>query len=232
VEERIELQSKHNKIVALLRLPGRMRSPCVILCHGLLSSKDSAKYVLMSEVFCLRGLATVRFDFHGCGESGGELRKTTLSIRLENLDRVFEYVASHPLIDRERIGLLGSSLGAVVSLAKAALHEQARCAVLLSVPLTVRRGKEGFELEEEFYRDYAAYDLLSIARSSKNVLVVHGTDDEVVPLEEARTIFSHLSTPKEMRLVGGADHTFSNPSHRKAAVDLSLFWLRMFLLKP
>lgn len=232
MEERVELKGSYNKIVAVARFPRNQKSPCVILCHGLLSSKEGSKYLLMSERFCSLGFVTLRLDFHGCGESGGEIERTTLSIRLENLDRVLEYVSSHPLVDSKRLGLLGSSFGAVVCLVKIATDPRVSCAVLLSTPLEIKKGRVGIDLKEEFFEDLSSYDLLSAAKRSKCVLLIHGEKDEQVPVEQARTIYEYLSPPKEIHIIEGADHRFSDPSHRQTVIDLSLSWFSRFLLQP
>ena len=48
-----EITSIYNKIMGLMVVPGgRRKFPCVILSHGLVSSKESSKYTLVSRYLC------------------------------------------------------------------------------------------------------------------------------------------------------------------------------------
>ena len=64
MEERFELGPAGRRVRGVFATPGPERRPCVILSHGLLSSKESSKYLLLSEVLARGGIATCRFDFH------------------------------------------------------------------------------------------------------------------------------------------------------------------------
>lgn len=228
--ERIELEGAYNRIVAVLSFDESKKQPFVILSHGLLSSKDSPKYLYFSEVFLKHGIGTLRFDYHGCGESGGNIKETTLSKRLENLERVFEYVVGNRFVDSKRIGLLGSSFGGLLSLIKASRDKRVNCIVLLSTPFNIEREKvkEEMDFEEEFYEDLNSYNIIDEARRVSKVLLIHGEKDEVVPLEEGKKLFSFFKEPKRIEIIEGADHRFKAPFLREKVVELSLQWFRRF----
>ena len=210
------------------------KAPCVILSHGLLSSKESAKYLALSDVLAQNGIASCRFDFHGCGISEGRIEETTLTTRIGNLEAVSGWVMAHPSIDAERCGLLGSSFGGSASLVKAARDARIRCVCLWATPHSLGNKEdpsaEGIVFEETLYTDFATYDLLKQAEKVSHGLVVHGRADEVVPAREGEAIFRHLKEPKRLELIEGGDHTFSHPSHRERATRLSLDWFRRFLV--
>ena len=68
--ESFEVSSFGFKIKGILTTPrDDKRYPCIILSHGLISSKESSKYLALSERLVLDGIATCRFDYHGCGVS-------------------------------------------------------------------------------------------------------------------------------------------------------------------
>lgn len=70
-----QIKSASNTIAGLMTIPnGPGKYPCVILSHGLISSKESSKYIALSERFAGAGIATCRFDYHGCGASGALLK--------------------------------------------------------------------------------------------------------------------------------------------------------------
>src|SRR3990172_12126405 len=72
------------------------RRPAVIAAHGLLSSKASDKYLRLAAALAPHGIALCRFDFRGCGESGGSLAASTLSDRLRDLRAVMAWVRRRP----------------------------------------------------------------------------------------------------------------------------------------
>ena len=233
--ERFELGPPGRKVRGVLSVPERHGpSPCVILSHGLVSSKESAKYLALSDALGAKGIASCRFDYHGCGESDGNIEETTLTERLANLESVTIFVLERPSIDATKIALLGSSFGGCTSLLKAARDQRIRCVSLWATPHRIgnKEGSspEGIDFREALYADFSRYDLLAEARKVRCGLVIHGEADEVVPAEEGAAIYENLGDPKAFELIKGGDHTFSRVADRERAISLSLDWLGRFLL--
>jgi len=230
-----EIGPAGRKVRGVLSVPGGGGPfPCVILSHGLLSSKESSKYLALSDALAAKGIASCRFDYHGCGESDGKIEETTLSERLANLESVTALVLEHPSIRVDRIGLLGSSFGGCTSLLKAARDRRIKCVSLWATPYRMgsreEPSPEGIDFREDLYTDFARYDLLAEARSVCCGLVIHGEADEVVPADEGTAIYENLGDPKAFELIRGGDHTFSRAADRERAISLSLDWLGRFLL--
>lgn len=80
--EKVSFQSEGDRISGVLHLPEKATPPCIIASHGLLSSKDSEKYTALGERISSDGMAMLRFDFRGIGESGGSEEDNTVSKRL------------------------------------------------------------------------------------------------------------------------------------------------------
>jgi predicted alpha/beta-hydrolase family hydrolase len=66
------------KIVGILHPPASQPAAVVILCHGMESSKESEKIVVLSRQLSEKGIFALRFDFAGSGESEGRLREPNL----------------------------------------------------------------------------------------------------------------------------------------------------------
>ncbi len=235
IVEKFQIKSGDHEIAGVLSLPeGSGPFPCAILSHGLVSSKESSKYIYLSEHFCAMGIAACRFDYHGCGESGGDLSRTTLTTRIGDLEAVLEHVSSHPLIGSGRIGALGSSFGGATTLVEAARNKSIRCVALWATPYLLDEKEDtsisGITLERSIYTDFATYDLLHEAQKVSRGIVVHGEMDEVVPCGEGKAIYARLMEPKKFLLIEGADHTFTDQSHRDRAAEASLDWFKRFLL--
>ena len=231
--EPFEVRSGPYRIRGLLTLPeGGGKHPCVILSHGLISSKESSKYRALSAAFLSSGMASCRFDYHGCGESEGRIEETTLSRRIEDLDAVVDWVCRYPSLDNGKIGLLGSSFGGCTSLAKAARDRRITCVSLWATPHLLEKKEENPPAEISFsdslYKDFAGYDLLAEAKKVSRALVIHGEMDEVVPAHEGKAIYGHLKKPKKWELIAGGDHVLSVPGHRERAIALSSSWFRRF----
>ena len=93
--EKVSFQSEGQRISGILHLPESEHPPCVIASHGLLSSKDTEKYTALGERLAREGLAMLRFDFRGCGESEGRMEESTVSGRIADLGSAIEFVKSH-----------------------------------------------------------------------------------------------------------------------------------------
>jgi alpha-beta hydrolase superfamily lysophospholipase len=232
--EKVSFESEGQNISGILHLPEQKNSSCVIASHGLLSSKDTEKYTALGERLAREGLAMLRFDFRGCGESEGRMEESTVSGRIADLGSAIEFVKFHS--DSEtRIGLLGSSLGGYISLMKASTEKKIRAVVIWATPfhlnnLKSKKSKEEMpSLGEVFFEDLPRHRLLPLLPQISNCLVIHGEEDELVPVNQAWEIFNSLGSPKEIHVIEDADHRLMNPGHRRRAIDLSVDWFKKYL---
>ncbi len=228
------IDSAYNKISAIMTFPesGKAPWPCVVLSHGLISSKMSSKYIALSERFAAAGTASCRFDYHGCGESGGDIRETTLTIRLENLDRIVSYARTLPEIDPERLGILGASFGAATCIVKASMDSRLKCVSPWATPYILEKTSDRIDdvaFHDALYTDFARYDILSAAEKVSHALVIHGDADEVVPCGEGKAIYEHFREPKRLEIIHGGDHILSVPDHRERAISLAVEWFGKYL---
>lgn len=232
--EKVSFSSKGQVIAGMLHLPDVERPPCVIASHGLLSNKDSEKYISLGDRFSRKGIALLRFDFRGCGESEGKISESTVSDRLEDLNMAIGFVRSHPHIN-PRIGLMGSSLGGFISLIRAAADQGIRAVVTWATPFTLaglerEKGQgEMISLGERFFNDIKVHDLTSALGKVVNCLVIHGDRDELVPVEQAGMIYEYLNEPKKMEIIEGGDHRLTHADHREKAIEMSLGWFKRYL---
>ena len=230
--EFIRTISEGKKIYGILHLPRNPSPPCVIASHGLFSSKDSEKFVEIGEFFSAQGIALIRYDHQGCGESEGDLSKTTVSSRIKDLEAIFDLAVHHPLLG-DHVGLLGSSMGGFISVFKGVSDFRVKAAVLWATPVRLE-GKKGLTDEEvllqnAFYNDAKKYDAGKAIKGLSNCLVLHGEADEIVPLSHAETLYQTARSPKHLEVFPGGDHRFTNPQHRTRAIRMSLEWFQQYL---
>jgi alpha-beta hydrolase superfamily lysophospholipase len=233
--EKVFFESEGQRIAGVLHLPEETNPSCVVASHGLLSSKDSEKYIALGKRLSREGIALLRFDFRGIGESDGRLEDDTVSRRIMDLGSAINFLRSQKDLGN-RIGLLGSSLGGYVSLLKASRDQKIRAVVIWATPfhlddLKSNKGAEGHSLPDEvFFKDLPKHRLLPLLSEVSNCMVIHGEKDELVPVDQAWEIFHSLSAPKEIHIIEGSDHRLTNPSHRDRAMELSTAWFKKYLL--
>ena len=83
--EKVSFNSDGYKISGILHIPNVLSRACVIASHGLLSSKNSEKYIALGERLSQEGFSMLRFDFRGVGESEGRIEDDTVSRRIVDL---------------------------------------------------------------------------------------------------------------------------------------------------
>jgi len=215
-------------LAGVLHSPDEETSACVITCHGLYSSKDSEKCVEVGRRFCGEGLAVLRFDFRGCGESRGLFEDTSLTGRIEDLESALDFVEKQGY---ESIGVMGRSLGGSVAVLTAAKDRRIKTLVTWATPCHLdelfRGLLEGFE---KLRQNVSKYDVVKALKEMHcPVLVVHGSLDEQVPLSHAKVLYENAKEPKDIQIIVGADHRLTDPSHRRRAVELTLEWFKKYL---
>ncbi len=218
--------SRGQRLVGVLHgEPGRA---AVISCHGMFSSKDGTKHLLLTELLAARGVPVLRFDAAGRGESEGRLFDLTFSGNMEDLDRAITFLAARGV---ERVGLFGSSMGGAVALLAAARDERVVAVATLAavgypaqlaerhpdfVAAWLSQGwadTEAGPLGRAFYDDALAHDVVAAVQHLRiPILVVHGERDGVVPVGDALDIAA-AARCVSLEVVDGADHRFSDPVH-------------------
>ncbi|BBY18444.1 alpha/beta hydrolase [Mycolicibacterium litorale] len=129
--ERLDFTSQGTRCSAWLTLPvGHGPHPAVLLVHGLGATHDMmlAQY---EQHFAAAGIATLAFDYRHTGDSDGSPRQH-ISVRLQCSDvaAALTHLAHDPRVDRTRVGLWGTSLGAMNVIRVAAARDDVAVAVV------------------------------------------------------------------------------------------------------
>ncbi len=214
----------------------------VVLCHGFGTSKDSRTYLRLEEQLFLAGISTFRFDFFGHGESEGRFAEITVS---EAVNDVLAAINQVKDAGCRRIGLVGSSFGGLAALV-AAPQVPDLCLLALKSPVSdyisrlfvTRDGhdleawkEQGFiqipdgeghltKLNYKFYQDaekasgYTAADKITAP-----TLIVHGDQDESVPVEQSRNL-AQIIPNCQLKILKGADHRYSQDTDFERMLNL------------
>ncbi len=236
------------RLAGMLHLPpGEAGSLGVILCHGMVSSKESLKLVHLGESLGRAGYTALRFDFTGAGESTGEFGSITCTRQVEDLK------AAHVLLMQRgvaRVAILGSSMGGTTALVYAGAAEGVAALVTLAVPFNPRELLErdfppeavaawrargfiefdGHRLTTDFLEEALTLVVAAaVARITCPVLVIHGDADPTVPVEQARQLHAALHGEKRLCILPGADHRFTREDDRGAALRQAEEWMARHL---
>jgi uncharacterized protein len=228
----VRIATPDGPVPAVVHLPERTPAPVVVCCHGLLSYKDSSKFVAIGERFSSGGMAVVRFDFSGCGDSQTVYRESLLFSRLRDLQSVLDYVQGQPWANR-KIGLLGSSLGGYLSLLAAASGGQTVQAVACwATPFDLSRIRSALAESEELKQMFpkglplGSPENLGDLPPIPRVLVIHGQQDETVSWHDAVAIYRQVGEPKRLLLMETADHRLLDPHWREMAMRVTWEWFQ------
>lgn len=100
--------------------------PAVIQCHGFGGSSSGAGHPELARALERAGYVVLRFDFRGCGTSDGERGRVICIEEVEDLRNAITFVQTQNGVDREKIGVIGASLGGAVVLYVAATDPRVR----------------------------------------------------------------------------------------------------------
>jgi alpha/beta superfamily hydrolase len=228
---------------------GRGKWPGVVFFHGFTGDRMESHWIFIkcARALARQGIASLRFDFYGSGESEGSFDEATLQSEIADARSAIRFMQRQKGIDSGRLGLCGLSLGGCVA-ACVAPAANAKALVLWSAvahpaifqQLSGKLGKPSasgdFEYDSRlisarFVRDAAKIDpLKAIRRFRKPTRIIHPGKDDTVPLSHAAD-FLHASgaSIKQKVTIPGADHTFTSIAWESAVIGQTVEWFRRYL---
>lgn len=245
--EGICLKSNGLDLICELFLPSeRGLCPALCICHGIPAkpyNPEDKGYRTLAQKFCNAGFATLIFNFRGAGKSQGNFDIMGWSY---DLQAAIDFLYDHEKIDNTRLGLLGFSGGAAVSVYIAAHDSRVSSLVTCACPAdfgplahienvssTIQNFRQIGAIRdsdfppsiEEWLTGFKVISPINwIDRiSPRPLLLVHGDADEVVPLEQAHKLYQKAKQPKELAIIHGAKHKLRL---EEEAMTTALDWLK------
>lgn len=142
-EETVAIEVEGMKVVGTLNLPdGVSNPPAVLLLHGFTGSRDELEipavkegiYARAARTWAEQGVASLRIDYRFNGDSDGEFADSTLHAHVADGLAALTWLASSGRVDRDRLALVGWSMGGAVGAAVAARTDEELDAVALWAP--------------------------------------------------------------------------------------------------
>lgn len=209
----------------------------IVIGHGVTGNKDRPFVVALAEALSHDNVPTLRMSFSGNGESEGRFEDSTISKEVEDLRCVID------TLNEWKILYVGHSMGGAVGVLRAS--KDPRIIGLVSLAGMVHTeafaqrefgdvvSDERFMWDERmcpltkiFLDDTAAIGTVVTRAPLIQVpwLLVHGTEDDVVPLQDSLDIFERANEPKKFVQIEGANHAFSE--HTPDMIDVVQKWIR------
>ena len=217
------------------------RCPLVFIIHGFTGHMEERHILAVSQAVREAGCASLRVEMYGHGHSGGEFRRHTLFKWLTNAMTVIDYARGLDFVTD--LYLCGHSQGGLtVMLAGAMKRESVSGLIPLSPAWMIpQEAREGALLGEHFDPDRIPEVLPpwglggnyirvaqtiqvepAIDRYGGPVLIVHGTEDESVPVEYGR-LAAERYRGGELVLIPGDTHCYDR--HLDQVTDAVRAWL-------
>lgn len=219
-----EIKNAHNEKLDYTYHEGK-DNRIVVIGHGVTGNKDRPALIALAAGLADAGISALRFSFSGNGDSDGEFTDSTITKEVADLGSVFD------VLKNRKICYVGHSMGGAVGVLRAATDE--RIEVLVSLAGMVHTKEfadrefgdvtpdEGFmwdeptcPLSKTYMDDMATID--SVAKQASKYggpwLLVHGSEDDIVPIQDSIDILQFANEPTEILELTGADHVFSGES--------------------
>jgi dipeptidyl aminopeptidase/acylaminoacyl peptidase len=235
---------------ALFRAASR-RVPGVVFFHGFTGDRMESHWIFIkcARALTAAGIASLRFDFYGSGESEGEFREATLGSEICDAQDAVAFFRRQKGVDPQRVGLCGLSLGGCVA---ACIAQQTRAAALvlwsaLAHPAhlqtlaetsakPIRNGEgaleyDAREISPRFMEDALKVEpVKAIARFKHPTLIIQPEKDLAVPLSHAEDFFrAAVGRIKEKVIIPGADHTFTSLAWERQVIGRTVEWFGKYL---
>jgi len=228
MKSKVEFVSNGVTLRGMLESPDHNISSYALFAHCFTCGKDIAAASRISRALTAKGIAVLRFDFTGLGNSDGDFSNTNYSTNVGDLKAASDFLKQNyqaPSL------LIGHSLGGAAVLSVAHQLPDVKAIATIGAPheaqhvvhnfatnldtinqqgaAEVTLGHRKFIIKKQFVDDVQQTES-KIGSLKKALLVMHSPLDNTVKIAEAEKIYKEAKHPKSFISLDGADHLVTN----------------------
>jgi esterase/lipase len=231
---------------ARLELPSATPAAYAIVCHCFTCTKDTITVFRVSRMLAELGIAVLRFDFTGLGNSKGDFAQTNFTTDVADVLAAVKFLRDNyeaPSL------LVGHSLGGTAMLEAARHIEDIKAVVTIASPsqpdhvlhhfghaltmleqgisASIEVAGRHYDIEPQFLEDLHQYDMQQRLTSlHKPVLIFKIMNDALVDSENANEISAWTGGPSRIVTLDKADHLLSNKEEARLVADEISEWFK------
>lgn len=248
MRKKVEFISNGVTLSGALETPEAEPRCYALFAHCFTCGKDVAAASRIARTLTEEGIAVLRFDFTGLGNSDGDFANTNFTSNVQDLIAACDFLRA----DYEAPQLLiGHSLGGAAVLAMGATIPEVRGVVTIGAPHradhvahgfaadleAIRRDGEAevslagrsFRIKQQFIDDIEGYASEDLGKLRKALLVMHSPLDSTVNISEAEKIYREARHPKSFISLDDADHLLSRKTDAVYAASALASWASRYL---
>lgn len=251
MRRKVEFTSDGQTLSGALEMPESRVRCYAVFAHCFTCGKDVAAASRISRALTASGIAVLRFDFTGLGNSDGDFSNTNFSSNLEDLLAAVSFLRDQHQAPQL---LIGHSLGGAAVLAMASQVPEVNAVVTIGAPHSaehvthnfhasleeidktgqaqVELGSRQFLIKKQFLDDLERHDAGDLGKLRKALLVMHSPLDETVSINEAEKIYVAAKHPKSFVGLDDADHLLSRKKDSEYVASVISAWADRYLVPP
>ena len=240
-------------------LSGRLEMPVdgkphafALFAHCFTCTKNLTAIRNIAKAMSLMGIAVLRFDFTGLGQSEGEFAEAGFSSDVSDISSAAKFLEQSYQAPELAIG---HSLGGTAVLMAARFLPSVRAIATIGSPCDpthvrhllldelkaieregmamVNIGGRPFPLKKSFLTDLEKYSPeQTVNQLDKALLLLHSPQDRVVSINNAAAIYQAARHPKSFISLDGADHLLSKPADSLHVGELIACWAKRYIPFP
>lgn len=250
MKNKVEFDSNGVTLRGMLESPEQNVQSYALFAHCFTCGKDIAAASRITKALTEKGIAVLRFDFTGLGNSDGDFSNSNYSSNVDDLKAAADFLRENyqaPSL------LIGHSLGGAAVLSVADKVPEVKAVATIGAPheaqhvvhnfaadlaeikqhgkAEVTLGMRKFVIKKQFVEDLEQNES-KIASLKKALLVMHSPIDNTVAISEAEKIYKEAKHPKSFVSLDNADHLVTNKDDAQYIAATIAAWASRYIDIP
>jgi putative redox protein len=237
-------------------LSGRVELPLAkkpeayaIFAHVFTGSKNLNASRHIARSLTLNGIAVLRFDFTGLGQSEGSFSDTNFTTNVNDIKAAAKFLEDNYAAPKI---IVGHSLGGAASVFAAKELDSVQAVATVGAPsepehvthlfgcdldeieekgsADISIGGRKFVIKKQFLEDLRTKDMYKIVKDlNKAILILHSPQDSIVGIDNAAKIYHAAMHPKSFVTLDHADHMLTNKDDAYYTGNVISSWVRRYI---